>query len=56
MAYEPMEVIVLPDITYIHITFNSEFRRIYTDGRDGARGPRERLSRGVGRSPTWIEG
>jgi len=33
MAYEPMEVIVLPDITYIHITFNSEFRRIYTDGR-----------------------
>jgi hypothetical protein len=34
MAYEPMEMIVLPDITYIHITFNSEFRRIYTDGRD----------------------
>ena len=34
MAYEPMEVIILPDITYIHITFNSEFRRIYTDGRD----------------------
>jgi hypothetical protein len=34
MAYEPMEVIILPDTTYIHITFNSEFRRIYTDGRD----------------------
>ena len=34
MAYEPMEVIILPEITYIHITFNSEFRRIYTDGRD----------------------
>ena len=34
MAYEPMEIIVLPDTTYIHITFNSEFRRIYTDGRD----------------------
>ena len=33
MAYEPMEVIVLPEITYIHITFNNEFRRIYTDGR-----------------------
>ena len=33
-AYEPMEVIVLPDTTYIHITFNSEFRRIYTDDRD----------------------
>ena len=34
IAYEPLEVIVLPEITYIHITFNSEFRRIYTDGRD----------------------
>ncbi len=33
MAYEPMEVIILPEITYIHITFNNEFRRIYTDGR-----------------------
>ena len=34
MAYEPMEIIVLPDTTYIHITFNNEFRRIFTDGRD----------------------
>ncbi|MEA2903133.1 MAG: hypothetical protein QOI12_520 [Alphaproteobacteria bacterium] len=34
MAYEPMEVIVLPETTYVHITFNSEFRRIFTDGRD----------------------
>ena len=34
MAYEPMEVIILPEITYIQVTFNSEFRRIYTDGRD----------------------
>jgi hypothetical protein len=33
-AYEPMEVIILPEITYIAITFNNEFRRIYTDGRD----------------------
>src|SRR5262249_82138 len=30
----PMEMIILPDITYVHITFNNEFRRIYTDGRD----------------------
>jgi len=37
MAYEPMEIIILPDVTYIHITFNSEFRRIYTDGRDWPR-------------------
>ena len=34
MAYEPMEVIITPDITYIQISFNNEFRRIYTDGRD----------------------
>jgi hypothetical protein len=34
MAYEPLEMIVLPDTTYIHITFNNEFRRIFTDGRD----------------------
>ena len=34
MAYEPMEVIITPETTYIHITFNNEFRRIYTDGRD----------------------
>lgn len=34
MAYEPMEIIVTPDITYVEISFNNEFRRIYTDGRD----------------------
>jgi hypothetical protein len=33
-AYEPMEVIVLPDITYIYMTAHNEFRRIYTDGRN----------------------
>jgi hypothetical protein len=33
-AFEPMEVIVLPEITYIHLGFNNEFRRIYSDGRD----------------------
>ena len=33
-AYEPMEIIILPEITYIAISFNNEFRRIYTDGRD----------------------
>ena len=32
-AYEPMEVIVLPDITYIYMTAHNEFRRIYTDRR-----------------------
>src|SRR5271163_1365915 len=34
MAYEPMEIIVTPEITYVTITFDNEFRRIYTDGRD----------------------
>jgi hypothetical protein len=34
MAYEPMEVIVTPDATYIPVALNNEFRRIYTDGRD----------------------
>src|SRR5271165_4231751 len=33
MPYEPMEIIVTPDITYIQISFNNEFRRIYTDER-----------------------
>jgi hypothetical protein len=30
---EPMELIVMPDTTYIMLTYMSEFRRIYTDGR-----------------------
>jgi hypothetical protein len=33
VAYEPMEIIVTPDITYVQISFLNEFRRIYTDGR-----------------------
>tara|TARA_R110000824_G_scaffold288508_5_gene476897 strand:+ start:23552 stop:24472 length:921 start_codon:yes stop_codon:yes gene_type:complete len=32
MTY-PMEIIVTPEITYIHAEWNSQFRRIYTDGR-----------------------
>jgi hypothetical protein len=34
MAYEPMEIIITPAITYVQISFNNEFRRIYSDGRD----------------------
>jgi hypothetical protein len=34
MVYEPMEIIITPEITYVAISFNNEFRRIYTDGRD----------------------
>jgi hypothetical protein len=33
-AYQPMEIIITPEITYIHIAFFHEFRRVYTDGRD----------------------
>ena len=34
MAYEPMEIIVTPETTYVRMTFDAEFRRIYTDGRE----------------------
>jgi hypothetical protein len=34
IAYEPMEIIVMADTTYIVLTYMSEFRRIFTDGRN----------------------
>jgi len=34
IAYEPMELILTPDTTYVRVDHLSEFRRIYTDGRD----------------------
>jgi hypothetical protein len=34
IAYEPMEVIVTPQTTYVRVDHLSDFRRIYTDGRD----------------------
>jgi hypothetical protein len=43
-AYEPMEVIVLPDITYIYMTAHNEFRRIYTDGRNWPTGTESTFS------------
>src|SRR5579871_3197302 len=33
IMYQPMEVVVMPDTTYIMVTYMNEFRRIYTDGR-----------------------
>ena len=33
IAYEPMELIVTAEITYVRVDHLSEFRRIYTDGR-----------------------
>ena len=34
IVYQPMEIIITPDITYVPIAFLRELRRIYTDGRD----------------------
>jgi hypothetical protein len=33
ILYEPMEVIVMPDTTYLMFGFMNDIRRIYTDGR-----------------------
>ena len=33
IAYEPMEIIVMPDTTYVMLQYMSEFRRVFTDGR-----------------------
>jgi len=38
--YDPAEIIVMPDITYILISHNDDsYRRIYTDGRDWPANP-----------------
>jgi len=38
--YDPMEMIVTPEITYILISHNDDsYRRIYTDGRDWPKNP-----------------
>jgi hypothetical protein len=34
IAYEPFEIVVTPEITYMRLQYMSEVRRIYTDGRD----------------------
>jgi hypothetical protein len=34
ILYEPMEVIVTSDITYLMLAFMNDLRRIYTDGRE----------------------
>jgi hypothetical protein len=33
ISSQPMEIIVMPDTTYVMLSHMSEFRRIYTDGR-----------------------
>jgi hypothetical protein len=34
VMYQPMEIIITTDITYLHVGLFNELRRIYTDGRD----------------------
>jgi hypothetical protein len=34
VAYDPLEIIITPDVTYIRSDHLPEMRRIYTDGRD----------------------
>src|ERR1700719_2347197 len=34
IGYEPIEILVTPEITYVRLHYMGEFRRIYTDGRD----------------------
>jgi hypothetical protein len=52
--YDPAEIIVTPDTTYILISHNDDsYRRIYTDGRDW---PKEALPTFAGYSiGTWVD-
>jgi hypothetical protein len=52
-AYQPMEFIITPAVTYLHIAFFHELRRIYTDGRDFPAGAKPTFSGySIGR---WID-
>lgn len=53
--YNPMEIIITPETTYILMSHNNDvYRRIYTDGRDWPQDPERTL---VGYSiGKWIEG
>ncbi len=38
ILYEPMELIITPDTTYMALSFMNDLRRVYTDGRDWPQG------------------
>jgi len=40
IAYEPIQMIVTPEVTYVWVEQMGEFRRIYTDGRDWPQNPK----------------
>jgi hypothetical protein len=53
IGYEPMEILVTPETTYLRLHFMGEFRRIHTDGRDWPQTlPPTYLGTSIGR---WIE-
>jgi hypothetical protein len=53
MAYEPLEIMITPETTYVRTDHLSEFRRIYTDGRDWtAKAPPSYEGYSIG---TWID-
>ncbi len=39
ILYEPMEIVIKPNVTYMLVESMSPIRRIYTDGRDWPKGP-----------------
>ena len=54
IAYQPLEIIITPDVTHIHIGFFNEHRRVYTDGRAWPAAIRPTFSGySIGR---WIDG
>ena len=53
LAYEPFELIVTPDVTYMRLNYMQEMRRIYTDGRDWRQGGRlSLLGTSIGK---WVD-
>jgi hypothetical protein len=53
IGYEPMEILVTPETTYLQLHFMGEFRRIHTDGRDWPQMlPPTYLGTSIGR---WID-
>jgi hypothetical protein len=54
IGYEPMEILITPEITYLQLHFMGEVRRIYTDGRDW---PQQLQPTYIGTSiGRWIDG
>lgn len=46
IVLEPMEIIITPETTYIHVSYFNELRRVYTDGRTEFPDPKAQSLRG----------